>query len=132
MRNKLGIVALILCAAQLAAQNSTGSLRGIVQDSTGSRLVVAKVTIRVNDAPSGRSTAPDGHGEFRFDGLLSGEYLVSVSSRGFSDAIASVLVGVSATRDIVVTMKPSGARDAPFCSPTLHPTERPRIRLATR
>ncbi len=109
MRRKLylNFLALLFSAALLNAQNARGTLRGIVQDTNGSRLVSSHITVRMEAPFSERTGSSDDRGEFRIDDLAPGEYRVLVTSRGFADASQSVSVVVSTTRDIVVRMNPS-------------------------
>jgi len=95
-----------LATAVLSAQTPSGSLRGIVADGQGARIPLAAVSIRLNDSSFVRTVRCDAQGNFRIDDLKPGTYTVSVSTHGFSDALADVVVAVSSVRDITVTMKP--------------------------
>ena len=102
------ILALLLVAVA-GAQNPSGTLRGIVQDQSGARIVSATISLSQAGMAVSRTAAAGPHGEFRFDDLRPGMWSIRVSSRGFADALASVTVTVSSVRDITVTMKPGAA-----------------------
>ncbi len=76
---------LFCCAAHAA------TLRGQVYDTSGA--VIARATIRVLDASS-RSTVqsvhPDQEGRFEVQGLGAGDYLIAVSSPGFTEKLMRV------------------------------------------
>src|SRR5580658_5208453 len=83
----------------MAAQNAAGTLRGVVQDQTGARIVAAKITLALKSSAAMRIGATDERGEFRFDDLTPGSWTVKVIAKGFDEAAASVDVVVSAVRD---------------------------------
>ncbi len=101
----LPLLILWICALA-TAQNPTGTVRGIVQDSTGARIASARVSIRLATSSSPRNDASDDRGEFHIDDLAPGAYSISVAARGFANATAKLSVEVSVTRDIEVTLKP--------------------------
>ena len=73
---------------RLNAQTQTGSVSGTVQDSAGSILVSAKITIE----PSGKQAASDDQGEFRITNLPPGDYTVAVSYVGFTSFTGTIKV----------------------------------------
>jgi hypothetical protein len=95
----------IALVAALSAQNSKGSLRGTVQDSTGARIPSARVVARSVDASFQREASSEDRGEFRMDDLLPGSYQISVSAVGFAQAQANVSIAISSVRDVTVTLK---------------------------
>jgi Carboxypeptidase regulatory-like domain len=101
------ILVFLLISASICAQNPSGTLRGIVEDSTGARVASATIAVRLQGSSSfARNVSCDNRGEFRIDDLTPGTYNVTVSGHGFADATAEVGVAISAIRDIAVTMKP--------------------------
>src|SRR5277367_4850268 len=96
---------LMLFATMLNAQNPSGSLRGVVEDSTGSRFASALIDVTLASQLA-RQVSSDEHGEFRGEDLTPGSYRVSVSARGFATATADTSIAVAPIRDITVTMKP--------------------------
>lgn len=99
----------MLFPAALNAQNSSGSLRGSVQDSTGARIVAATIEVQMLASPLTRHTASNDQGEFRIDNLRPSSYRISVTAPGFAIAEAEVSIAVSTIRDITVTLEPSAA-----------------------
>jgi hypothetical protein len=100
------VLALVIAlVAALSAQNSKGSLRGTVQDSTGARIPSAKVVARSVDSSFQREASSEDRGEFRMDDLLPGAYQITVSAVGFAQAQADVSVAISSVRDVTVTLK---------------------------
>ena len=107
-----GLTVIALCAVLARAQISAGTLRGIVQDSTGARIASAVIYFRQVASPTTRSVFADDRGEFRVDDLEAGDYSVTVSGRGFQDAVANVSIAVGAVRDITVTLEPQGVNES--------------------
>ena len=93
------------------AQTPAGSLRGVVQDSSGARLAHAKVVARAHGAAFERQVVADDRGEFRLLDLLPGDYRLTVSAPGFAEAHADVELIVSSVRDYTITMKPAGSQE---------------------
>jgi hypothetical protein len=93
-------------AINLSAQNSSAVLRGFVQDPTRARVTSAVISLQLPGTSLMRSVHCDARGEFRFGDLPPGDYQVSATAQGFSDAFATIGVGVSSIRDITVTMQP--------------------------
>jgi Carboxypeptidase regulatory-like domain/TonB dependent receptor len=92
----------------LAAQNPRGTLRGVVQDSSGARIPRAKVAVESAGLSTEREVETSERGEFRVDDLLPGAYWVRVEAAGFQVAESRVVVQVSSGRDIDVVLKPTG------------------------
>ena len=105
----LSILAAILLAATLHAQNVRGSLRGTVQDVSGARISSAKIVAQLSASSVQREATSEDRGEFRLDDLQPGNYRITITAAGFAPAQAEVVVAVATVRDITVTMKPSAA-----------------------
>ncbi len=88
------------------AQYDTGSIVGIVQDSTGAVIAAAKVNA-VNTATGVVYTASSGSsGEYEIPNLHTGTYKVTAERAGFSTAVAdNVLVSVGVRQHIDLTLK---------------------------
>jgi hypothetical protein len=102
---------LCLFLAPLPAQNSRGSLRGVVQDATGARIPSAKIVVQSADSSLRREAQSEDRGEFRVDELLPCRYHITVTAAGFAPAEADVAVAVTAVRDITVTLKFAAASE---------------------
>ncbi|MGB9202426.1 MAG: carboxypeptidase regulatory-like domain-containing protein [Terriglobales bacterium] len=94
------------------AQNPNGSLRGEVQDTSAARVAGARVEVQSIGSALSRETRADERGEFRIDGLPPGLYRVTVTAKGFSQAVANVDIAVSLVRDVSVTLKPQSSAEA--------------------
>ena len=101
------VLAMVMFATALRAQNPAGALRGLVQDSSAARIASATVAARRISTAQRRSAICDQRGEFLIDGLTPGLWQVTISARGFDDAASNIEVPVSGLRDVVVTMKPA-------------------------
>jgi hypothetical protein len=101
---------LVFLAPGMRAQNPGATLEGIVQDTQGSRVPLARIKLRALESSSERQATADTRGEFRLDNLQPGAYHVIVNASGFSEARSDVTVAVSTARDVTVTMRPSTAR----------------------
>src|SRR5271167_4160060 len=108
---RVALLSLCLISLRLLAQTPTGSMRGMVQDSSGARLAHAKVVARARGAAFERQVTADDHGEFRLLDLLPGDYRLTVSAHGFAEAHADVELIVSSVRDYTITMKPAGSQE---------------------
>ncbi len=106
------LISVLLCAALASAQNSRGSVAGIVRDPSGGRIPFAKITIHSSESSFERDATTDKDGAFRAGGLLPGVYVVTVSAAGFSIASSDVTVQVSSVRQISVTLQPAGVQQS--------------------
>ena len=97
MRTRL-VSALVLlalvCAWPAMAQEQTGSIQGIVKDSSGGVLPGVTVEAR-NAAGAVQSAVTDEKGEYRFPALAPGRYEVTATLSGFQPAkVANVALGL--------------------------------------
>ena len=111
--SKLLIALTLFLPLAVSAQNSTSTLRGVVQDASAGRVVGARVVIRLAGSGSSitRETVANDRGEFRIDGLLPGPYRIAVTAKGFAEATADVDTAVSLVRDLTITLKPATASE---------------------
>lgn len=79
----LAVVLAFIVAVPAVAQESTGSLLGVVTDATGAAVPGAKITLTGSRLPKGLETESDGAGNYNFLNLPVGTYTVSVSAKGF-------------------------------------------------
>jgi hypothetical protein len=85
-RRALGIGAVFIAVAlPLAAQNTSGSISGVVQDSQGAVIPNAKVTLinEAQGAASARTVDTNGEGAFVFSPVLAGTWDVTVEMASF-------------------------------------------------
>jgi hypothetical protein len=121
-------MALLSCAFTLDGQSSSGSLRGIVKDSSEARVAAATIQAHLSGSSLTRSITSDARGEFRIEDLIPGSWCISVDAPGFTTAATEVDIVVSTVRDIAVTMQLSAVRqivrvNAPNSSITTQPIE---------
>src|SRR3984885_6296491 len=108
----LGVLPFVIIATALNAQNTSGSLRGTVQDSAKARVSAATIEAKLSGSSQTRRATSDSQGEFRIEDLTPGSWHVSVYAPSFANATADVSVAVSTTRDITVTLQPSIVQQA--------------------
>jgi Carboxypeptidase regulatory-like domain len=101
----------ILCAfgvfaAGVYAQNASGALCGVVEDSTRARIMNAAVTAELSGVAQTRRVTSDTRGEFCAGNLTPGVWLVHVDAHGFAEAFSTVMITVATVRDISVTLQP--------------------------
>ena len=99
-------------ASSLRGQITSGSLRGLVQDSTGARIAGASIEARMEASASIRRTVSDSHGEFLLENLAPGEYQMTVSAPGFRTVSAKVTAAVSTVRDLTVSLSPGSVEQS--------------------
>ncbi len=108
IRNQFFLPIIAACfSTALLAQNASGALRGIIQDSSSARIGNATVLVERSDTAQSRRVLSDAHGEFRIDDLAPGLWHIRVEGYGFATPSADVSVAVSTLRDIAVTLQPA-------------------------
>jgi hypothetical protein len=91
--------------AGFALGQSTGALRGTVEDSSGQIVVGANVTLRNQTTDQELSASSDEEGRFRFEGLAFGEYALVVTEPGFKTTELPVNVGDRSDNPIRVLLR---------------------------
>src|ERR1700730_626273 len=84
-------IALLLAAVTLKAQNTAGSISGVVQDAQGAVVPSAKVTLTNDDQGpvSARCVTTAAEGSFVFSPVLAGKYTITVEMTGFKKYVQS-------------------------------------------
>lgn len=102
------ILVLACAAASLSAQLKNAAISGHVADSTGAAVRNAAVTLRRISVGLETSARTSEQGDFRFDDLAPGEYLLSVSADGFSTATRRITLtaGQQATIPLLLQTGP--------------------------
>ena len=80
----LGLVAALAFTAPLYAQNFRGAINGTVADSTGAAVANAKVVATDPATGTTHNTVSSSSGDFAFQDLPLGSYIISVTAPGFS------------------------------------------------
>ena len=102
MLRTLTVLALLLVpTTSVFAQGLTGQISGSIQDSTGSRVPGATVTLTNTDTGLVRETMSDNNGDFVFTQLLPGSFQVSVNKEGFK-RYEQKDIAVTATERVVL------------------------------
>jgi hypothetical protein len=101
---------LLLSASNIFAQSqgSTGSITGVVSDSTGAVVPNATVTLTSKATNQTQTVATSGDGIYRFVLLQPGKYTVKTSATNFAEQTLEVEVQVGRTTDANFTL---GAQD---------------------
>jgi outer membrane receptor protein involved in Fe transport len=108
----LWVAFLMLFPRVLQPQNLRGSLLVTVQDSSGSRVAGASISVTQDRLAIKRSSKADAQGETRFEALQPGSYTVTVSAEGFAERTTSVVVAVSSQPVLVVTLSLQSVRES--------------------
>ncbi len=98
----------LLCSAAVTvAQTSTSSLRGDVTDPSGAAVVGAQVSLKNPSTGFSTLRATDSTGEYRFLGVPSGTYTVSVTAKGFATqcTVVELLVNQPATQSFSLSVE---------------------------
>ena len=75
-------------AATLGFGQSGSTLSGIVRDPRQAGIPGARVTLTARDNTTRLTVTADGKGEYRFERLLPGKYLLEAQARGFANSTA--------------------------------------------
>ncbi|MBK8809754.1 MAG: TonB-dependent receptor [Acidobacteria bacterium] len=90
------------------SQGSTGSITGIVSDSTGAVVPNATVTLTSQGTNQTQTTTTSGDGIYKFVLLQPGKYSVKTTASSFADQTLDVEVQVGRTTDANFTLGASG------------------------
>jgi Carboxypeptidase regulatory-like domain/TonB dependent receptor len=109
----LAILVVLLCMSnpRLEAQSTFGSVRGIVQDSTGAAIPDAQITLHSVDENTDRTVSVDASGSYEFDNVLANKYTIRAKHDGFADTIVSG-VTLAARQDLRYTLVMTIAQQA--------------------
>ncbi len=101
-RRGLLLVAIMLAAtAALPAQQLTGTISGIVTDSTGAVIPAANVNLTKDGSGEVRRTVTNAEGYFTVASLFAGSYTLTVGAEGFQQfELTSIALGVGDNRNL--------------------------------
>src|ERR1035438_1317245 len=88
--------------ALLAAQQSTGTIVGVIEDGTGAVVPNASVTLTVASTGDSRQVKSNDRGEFSSPYMHIGEYTVTTEAAGFKKRVES---GIVVQVDQTVTLR---------------------------
>src|SRR6185437_16726205 len=92
MKSLSNILGSIVLLAAVAGATIFGSVRGLVHDPEHRPVQGAQVTIRAQNSQWSQSATTSGMGEFQFNAVPAGRYLVTVSAPGFKEQSLKVAV----------------------------------------
>ncbi len=106
--------AIVAFSAAAAAQTAaTGTIEGVVTDTTGAVIPGATVVVKNVETNLSRELTTDETGRYRATALQPGIYEVSVALAGFEAApVGNVRVLVGQTQPVDVAMRPAGLAEA--------------------
>ena len=99
-----------MLAAPAAAQETTGAIVGVVNDTSGA--VLPGVTVQATGPAGIVNAVSDEKGEFRFPRLPSGVYKVNASLSGFTTRESTVDLTVGTTARVEFALSVSGVTEA--------------------
>ena len=82
----------------------SGAMQGTVEDSTGSGVPSAAITLTNGDTKVDQKTTADATGVFRFTSLAPGNYKLSATAAGFSTAETTLTLSTNETRNVSLTL----------------------------
>ncbi len=102
----LAAVALTLCGHSGYAQNNTGgSLRGTVKDSTGANLPGGSVLLTNNETGAAYKGSVNSAGDYQFASVPPGDYTLVITTQGFNEAkFSHVTINLNQAQDLPVTL----------------------------
>jgi hypothetical protein len=108
------LCALALAPAAAAAQTAaTGTIEGVVMDTTGAVVPGATVVVKNIETNLAREVTTDEAGRYRAAALQPGIYEVTVTLAGFeAQPLGNVQVLVGQTQPVDVRMRPAGVAEA--------------------
>ena len=99
------MLGMVVLAASVHAQTSNGAIAGSVTDPSGAAVLGATVTVTNTDLGAfKRTTKTDSAGSYRVDGLLPGNYRVSIQAAGMQEFVE---VGVAVKASLASTVNAS-------------------------
>ena len=92
------LLAAVLCAGPVAAQEITGSVTGTVVDS--SKAAIPGATVKIEGGSVNQTQVTDGSGRYLFAAVPPGTYKLTTTLQGFTTGLAenvSVAIGKATT-----------------------------------
>jgi hypothetical protein len=103
----------VLCVAPAAAQYTTGSLGGVIQDPAGAVVPEAQITAQNEDNGFSRTATSGTDGTFLFPALPIGHYKLTVEKSGFATYTQTgITLGVNQVASQTVTLQMSTVTQA--------------------
>ncbi|HTU32316.1 MAG TPA: carboxypeptidase regulatory-like domain-containing protein [Candidatus Acidoferrum sp.] len=103
-----GVIAVCFLGAVCAYGQFSGNIEGVVMDPTGAAVAGASLQLRNLDTGVAQSMTASSSGNYSFNNLPPGNYVLSVSAKGFQTTDLHVTVSTAQLQGINVTL-PVGA-----------------------
>src|SRR5437867_5551356 len=104
---------LALSGGVASAQSRSGTIFGIITDSTGGVLPGAAVVATEEDTNVSRETTSDGQGRFEFTLLPIGRYTIRISLQGFGQSESKgIRLETQQNRELDVTLSPASVQES--------------------
>ena len=101
------LLAAVLCAAPAWAQETTGSVAGVVVDS--SKAAIPGATVKIEGGAVNQIAVSDGEGRYQFASVPPGTYRLTATLSGFSTGLAeNVVVNVGRTATVDFSLNVGG------------------------
>jgi TonB dependent receptor/Carboxypeptidase regulatory-like domain/TonB-dependent Receptor Plug Domain len=97
---RMRLISALLLLTATAGATIFGSVRGVVHDPQHRPLQGAMVMVKARSSEWTRTTTTNSNGEFEFQSVPLGEYVVSVASPGFIQTVQDVVV-ISGTQPVL-------------------------------
>ena len=101
------LFAFVFIGSSAVAQFS-GSIQGVISDSSGAVIPAAQVTLLSLEKNISRTAASDGSGVYRFPSLAPGNYRITTTAQGFNKGEINVVLSTNETRDVSLTLGAEG------------------------
>jgi hypothetical protein len=113
LTSALAILVALLCMSdpRLEAQSTFGSIRGIVQDSSGASIPEAQITLHSVDENTDRKVKADATGSYAFENVLANKYSIRAQHDGFADTVVAGIT-LAARQDLRYTLVMTIAQQA--------------------
>jgi len=123
----VGLLSVILAAGDLAAQETTGSIRGTVFDATGAGVPSAEVKVVQVETDLERVTLSDRQGSYVLPLLSVGHYILEAQAKGFQRyRQEGIAIGVNQTATVPIHLivgLPTQAVDVMADAPLIEATD---------
>ncbi len=102
----LAVLFALFCGSglRLEAQSTFGSIRGMVQDSTGAAIPDTQITLHSIDENTDRTVKSDATGSYAFENVLANRYNIRARHDGFAETVVGGIT-LAARQDLRYTLQ---------------------------
>src|SRR5579863_46826 len=101
-------LAFMLLVLPLVAQQTSGTLRGVLTDTSGAVIPAVSVSLTAGSTRKAATTQSDG--SYSFTGLAPGEYTIKVEFPGFEAFVKALTVGAGRSVQFPIKLIPGGGK----------------------